>query len=484
MRPDFKRMMDDVDSGKISTVIVKDMSRFGRDHILVGYYTKYYLAEADVRFIAIYDQVDSETNPDDDITPFKNILNEMYAKDCSKKIKAVVRAKGNSGKHISYIPPLGYMKSPEDKEKWIIDEKGAEIVREIFKLCIQGYGPTQIARILTERKVETPVVYFHNHGLPTSLKIRESSEIWLQQTVSGILENLEYTGCTVNFKSYKKSYKSKRRIELPREDWVIFENTQEAIVDKQTFDAVQKIRENKRRPTDMGEMSPLSGMLYCADCGKKMYLCRCITMKQAEYFNCSSYRKNLKRTCTSHQITVKAITAIIQDDLKRTIHFAKNHNEEFLQTLRKDAEAKTKKELKENLREIETSEERIDKLDKIIESLYEDKVTGKISEERYLKMSDTYEAEQATLKERVKTLKAEIEKAKAQDDKILDFMLLIYKYSNFEELTPEILRSFIDKVIVHEKTKINGHYRQTVEIVYNFVGTIEPQFFDDDETYN
>ncbi len=479
-RPDFKRMMDDVDNGKISTVIVKDMSRFGRDHILVGYYTKYYLAEADVRFIAIYDQVDSETNPDDDITPFKNILNEMYAKDCSKKIKAVVRAKGNSGKHITTIPPLGYKKSPEDKEKWIIDEKGAEIVKEIFKLCIQGYGPTQIARILTERKVETPVIYFHNHGLSTSLKIREGSEIWSQQTVSGILENLEYTGCTVNFKSYKKSYKSKRRIELPREDWVIFENTQEAIIDKQTFDTVQKIRENKRRPTDMGEMSPLSGMLYCADCGKKMYLCRCTTMKQAEYFNCSTYRKQKKRICGSHQITVKAVTAIIQDDLRRTIHFAKNHNEEFLQTLRKDAEAKTKKELKENLREIETSEERIDKLDKIIESLYEDKVTGKISEERYLKMSDTYEAEQATLKERVKTLKAEIEKAKAQDDKILEFMMLIYKYSNFEEITPEILRSFIDKVIVHEKTKVNGHYRQTVEIIYNFVGTIAPPFFDDD----
>jgi len=204
-------------------------------------------------------------------------------------------------------------------------------------------------------------------------------------------------------------------------------------------------------------------------------------MKQAEYFNCSSYRKNLKRTCTSHQITVKAVTAIIQDDLKRTIHFAKNHNEEFLQTLRKDAEAKTKKELKENLREIETSEERIDKLDKIIESLYEDKVAGKISEERYLKMSDTYEAEQATLKERVKTLKAEIEKAKEQDDKILDFMLLIYKYSNFEELTPEILRSFIDRVIVHEKTKVNGHYRQTVEIIYNFVGAIVPSCLNDED---
>ena len=452
--------------------------------ILDGKYYQFYLAEANVRFIAIYDQVDSETNPDDDITPFKNILNEMYAKDCSKKIKAVVRAKGNAGKHITSIPPLGYMKSPEDKEKWIIDEKGAEIVREIFKLCMQGYGPTQIARILTERKAETPVIYCHNHGLPTSLKIREGSEIWAQKTVAGILENLEYTGCTVNFKTCKKSYKSKRRIDVPKEDWAIFENTQEAIIDKQTFDTVQRIRENKRRPTDMGEMSPLSGMLFCADCGKKMYLCRCTTMKQAEYFNCSSYRKNLKRTCTSHQITVKAVTAIIQDDLKRTIRFAKNHNEEFLQTLRKDAEAKTKKELKESQREIETSEERIDKLDKIIESLYEDKVEGKISEERYLKMSDTYESEQAALKERVKTLKADIEKAKEQDDKILDFMLLIYKYSNFEELTPEILRSFIDKVIVHEKTKVDGHYRQTVEIIYNFVGAIDRPVWGDELNEN
>lgn len=257
-RPDFKRMMSDVEDGKISTVIVKDMSRFGRDHILVGYYTKYYLAEADVRFIAIYDQVDSEKNPDDDITPFKNILNEMYAKDCSKKIKAVFKAKGNAGKHLASIPPLGYKKDPENKEKWIIDEKGAEIVREIFKLCVQGFGPTQIARILTERGVDTPVVYLHKNGLPTALKVREDSEVWNPRSVADILENLEYTGCTVNFKSYTKSYKSKKRINLPKEDWAIFENTQEAIIDKQTFETVQKIRQAKRRPTDMGEMSPLS----------------------------------------------------------------------------------------------------------------------------------------------------------------------------------------------------------------------------------
>ena len=215
----------------------------------------------------------------------------------------------------------------------------------------------------------------------------------------------------------------------------------------------------------MGEMSPLSGLIYCADCGKKMYLCRCTTMKQKEYFNCSTYRKKKRKYCTSHQITVEALAVIIQDDLRRMIYFA--------QTLRKNVATRTGKELKEYSKEIKTSEERIERLDKIIESLYEDKVEGKISEERYLKMSDTYETEQAGLKERVKTLKSEIAKAKEDDDKILDFMMLIYKYNSFEELTPEILRAFIEKVVVHEKTKVDGHYRQMVEIFYNFVGAID-----------
>lgn len=479
-RPDFKRMMSDVEDGKISTVIVKDMSRFGRDHILVGYYTKYYLAEADVRFIAIYDQVDSEKNPDDDITPFKNILNEMYAKDCSKKIKAVFKAKGNAGKHLASIPPLGYKKDPENKEKWIIDEKGAEIVREIFKLCVQGFGPTQIARILTEREVDTPAVYLHKNGLPTAMKLNERSNIWSPTSISHILADVSYLGHTVNFKFNKKTYKSRRRIPTKKEDWVIFEDTQEAIIDKQTFETVQKIRQAKRRPTDMGEMSPLSGLVYCADCGKKMYLCRCSTTKQKEFFNCSSYRKQLKKTCTSHHITVEALSVLIQDDLRRTIYFAQQQRELFLQTLRKNAATRTEKELKEYSKEIKTSEERIERLDKIIESLYEDKVEGKISEERYLKMSDTYETEQAGLKERVKTLKSEIAKAKEDDDKILDFMMLIYKYNSFEELTPEILRAFIEKVVVHEKTKVDGHYRQTVEIFYNFVGAIDRPIWGDE----
>lgn len=481
-RPDFQRMIRDIDEGKVSTVIVKDMSRFGHDHILVGYYTKYYFAEADVRFIAVYDQVDSETNPDDDITPFKNILNEMYAKDCSKKIKAVMKAKGNAGKHLATHPPLGYKKDPNDKEKWVIDERGAKTVREIFSLCMNGYGPTQIARILTERKIDTPVVYFHKHGLPTPAKLREDSEIWDQKSVARILENVEYTGCTVNFKTYKKSYKSKKRIKLPQEDWLIFENTQEVIIDRQTFDSVQKIRQCKRRPSRMGEMSSLSGMVYCADCGKRMYLCRCTTMKQAEYFNCSTYRKKKKNLCTSHQITVKAVETLLLDDLKRTLRFAQSQKEEFLRMLEENSEVKTKQEIKENLRELSAAEERIKALDKIIQSLYEDKVAGILSEERYLKLSDTYETEQADLTEKAQMLKAEIEKDKKEKDEILDFLCLVEKYSSIEELTPEIIRSFVDRIIVHEKRKENGHYRQEIEIVYNFIGAVEfPDFLDDDE---
>ena len=477
-RPDFKRMLTDIDDGLIATVIVKDMSRFGRDHILVGYYTKYYLPEADVRFIAIYDQVDSETNPDDDITPFKNILNEMYAKDCSRKIKAVVKAKGNSGKHISTLPPLGYMKDPDNKEKWSIEEKGASIVKEIFSLCIKGYGPSQIARILTERKIDTPVVHFHKYKLPTSLKLKEESEIWNPKTIAGILENMEYLGHTVNFKFYKKSYKSKRRINAPKEDWVVFENTQEPIIDQGTFDIVQKIRESRRRPTEMGEMSVLSGMLYCANCGQKMYLCRCTTMKQAEYFNCSSYRKKKKRTCSSHQITVHAVEEMIKNDLQFTIRYANENKEQFLSILASRSEAKSKRELNASLKEIEESKARINTLDKIIQSLYEDKVSGKISEERYLKMSENYENEQRLLVEKVNLLKADIEKSKRKSNDISKFVSLVDKYSDFKELTPEIMRAFIDKVLIYEKEKIDGYYKHTIEIIYNFVGAVEIPDFD------
>ena len=477
-RPAFKRLLNDIENGEISTVIVKDMSRFGRDHILVGYYTKYYFPDADVRFIAIHDQMDTETNPDDDIIPFKNILNEMYAKDCSRKIKAVMKAKGNSGKHLTTVPPLGYMKDPEDKEKWIVDEEGALIVKEIFNLCVKGYGPKQIARILTERGVETPSLYLHRKKLPCSVKIKQDAEIWDYTTIVGILENEEYLGHTVNFKHYKKSYKSKKSYNNPRENWAIFKNTQEAIIDQDTFDIVQQVRAGRRSLTDMGTPHMLSGMLYCADCGEKMYLCRCTTVKQAEYFNCSTYRKKKKKYCTSHQITAHAALALIQNDLQYTVKFANKYKDEFVNILKRSTDARSKRELTTAITEKEEAEKRIVELDKIIQSLYEDKVAGKISEERYIKMSDNYEAEQKALTERLNHLKAEIEKAKTQYDNIQRFLAVVKKYSDFDELTTEILRAFVDKVIIHEKIKVDGRYVHTIEIIYNFVEAIDLPDFD------
>ena len=350
--------------------------------------------------------------------------------------------------------------------------------KEIFALCIKGYGPSQIARILTERGIDTPVIHFHKHKLPTSLKLNEDSNIWCSKTVAQILENEQYLGHTINFKTYRKSYKSKKFFINPKEKWVVFENTQEAIIDQDTFDTVQKIRQGKRRPTHMGEMNILSGMLFCADCGNKMYLCRCATNKQAEYFNCSSYRKQRKRTCTSHQITAHAAMALIKNDIQYTIKLATENKEEFMSILKERAKAKSKRELASYIDGKEQAEKRIKALDKIIQSLYEDKVAGKISEERYIKMSDNYEAEQKALTERLNYLKAEIEKAKTQYDNINRFMAIVKRYSDFDEITPEILRAFVDKVIIHEKVKVDGRYVHTIEIIYNFVEAIDLPDFD------
>ena len=251
-RPDFQRLMDDVNDGKVRTIIVKDMSRLGRDYLKVGFYTEITFPEANVRFIAINDQVDSESGTDNDFTPFRNIINEWYAKDTSKKIRAVFKAKGMSGKHLCTMPPYGYKKDEHDKQQWLVDEEAAKVVKEIFSLCMQGFGPTQIARILTERGRETPIIYKRRVGLPITSQETEFPEIWATQSINKILANPTYLGHTINFRTKKKSYKSKKKIDLPKEEWAIFENTHEAIIDQDTFDTVQRIRQAKRRPTSMG----------------------------------------------------------------------------------------------------------------------------------------------------------------------------------------------------------------------------------------
>lgn len=471
-RPDFQRMMDVVNNGLIGTIIVKDMSRLGRDYLKVGYYTEITFPEAGVRFIAINDGVDSASNVDNDFTPFRNIINEWYAKDTSKKIKAVFKAKGIAGKHLCTVPPYGYMKDKDDKQKWLIDEEAAQTVKEIYKLCIGGFGPTQIARILTEREIDTPVLHSRKLGLPTSSLKTEFPEVWTTETIINILENMAYLGHTINFKSRKKSYKSKKKIDNPREDWVIFENTQEAIIDQETFDTVQRIRESKRRPSKMGEMSMFSGLVYCSDCGEKMYLCRCTTMKQKEYFNCSTYRKKKKHKCTSHQITVEAIEELVKSDIQKICAFAKEQEKEFLSLLKSKSDSDNKKIQAAKAHELEEGENRIKALDKIMQSLYEDKVAGKISEERFCKLSKTYEDEQSDLEKRIMQLKQDLSKAKDEEESITRFMRIIHKYIEVVELTAEIIREFIDKIIVHQAEKVEGRRKQTVEIIYNCVGAI------------
>ena len=477
-RPDFIRLMDDVNVGLVSTIIVKDMSRLGRDYLKVGFYTEITFPEANVRFIAINDGVDSESAADNDFTPFRNIINEWYAKDTSKKIRAVFKANGNSGKHLCTLPPYGYKKDSEDKQHWIVDEEAAKVVREIYTLCIKGYGPTQIARILTERKIDTPVIYKRKHGLPVTSLLTEFPEIWCTEAVKKILENPSYLGHTVNFRTRKKSYKSKKKLENPSEEWVIFKNTHEAIINEDTYETVQRIRSVKRRPSAMGEMSVFSGLVYCADCGKKMYLCRCTTMMQKEYFNCATYRKKTRSLCSSHQITVEALEKIVLADLQRVFSMAKDSEKDFLALLQANADKENKKLLLSMVQEKESAERRVQALDRIIRNLYEDKVNGTLSDDRFRKLSQEYEDEQVTLKEQIQELQAILTNVKEQSDNINRFMRTIRKYTEITELTPEIVREFIEKVIVHEKQKIDGRRTQTVEIIYNCVGAI-PYFSQD-----
>ena len=477
-RPDFQRMMEDVSAGLIATIIVKDMSRLGRDYLKVGFYTEITFPEADVRFIAINDGVDSENAADNDFTPFRNIINEWYAKDTSKKIRAVLRAKGMSGKHLGTMPPYGYKKDIDDKQHWILDEEAAQVVREIFSLCMQGYGPTQISRILTKRGIDTPYIHLRKHGLPVSSMKTEFPEIWASNSISNILENPTYLGHTVNFRTRIKSYKSKKKIDNPPEDWVTFKNTHEAIIDEETFATVQRIREARRRPTKMGEMSIFSGMLFCADCGKRLTLQRRNNQKFQPFFLCSSYRKKKKSTCTSHRITLKAVEKIVLTDLQRVFSMAKSREKDFLALLQNNADKENRKLLLAYEQEKENAERRVQALDRIIQNLYEDKVSGTLTDERFRKLSQEYEVEQATLNKRIRGLQEILKKAKEQTDNANRFMRIIRKYTDIAELTPEIVREFIEKIIVHEKQRIDGKKVQAVEIIYNCVGAI-PYFTQD-----
>ena len=474
-RPDWTRLMALVEDGQVGAIIVKDMSRLGRDYLKVGYYTEMIFPEADVRFIAINNGVDSTSQQDSDFTPFLNIINEWYAKDTSKKIRAVFKAKGQSGKSLATIPPYGYIKDPEDKNHWIVDEEAAEVVREIFHLCVSGYGPTRLANELQRRKILTPVEYAKSKGWPMrSVKQKDDPFAWETSTVVHILERQEYLGNTVNFKTYRKSYKQKKTLRKDPSEWQVFEGTHEAIIDKETFAIVQRIRDGRRRVTPMGEMPILSGMVFCADCGSKMYQVRMRGWEHdKENFVCANYRKRTKAACSSHQIRNVVIEQLLLEDLRRVTSFAKNHEEEFVRLVTDSVSRLLNREMKDNRKEYEQSQARIAALDKIIQRLYEDNVTGRISDERFARMSATYEAEQQTLEKRVAELQILMDGAKQKAMNVEYFLSLVRKYTDIQELTGEIIREFVEKIIVFKAEKVDGHRQQRIQIIYNAIGAVE-----------
>ena len=469
-RPAFKELIKNIDSGIVGTVIVKDMSRLGRDYLKVGYYSEVYFGEAGVHFSAVNDNVDNTIENDSDFTPFRNIMNEWYAKDTSKKVRAVIRAKGMSGKSTCNCPPYGYIK--DENGNWLVEKEAAEIVKKIYRLCIEGYGPMQISKKLNAQKAISPVVWKNKVGWKYKLEKVDHPELWTVSAIRRILSNPIYLGNTVNFRTKKKSYKSHSVVYLPKDEWVIFEDTHEAIIDRDTFDTVQKLREGVRRRVSIdGEMSIFSGLLYCADCGAKMYLNR-HRGSEKDAFNCASYRKEKERTCTSHYITLHAIEDIVLYDLQRVLGMAKGQETEFVSMLQEKNKKMTKSDLSEKAKECDEAEKRIAVLDRIIQNIYEDKVSGTLSEERFIKLSKNYESEQAELTDKVKFLKDELMAVQKETADINKFMRLIKRYTEITELNAEIVRTFIDKIYVHKGEKAQGGHRQTIEIIYNCVGAI------------
>ena len=464
-RPDFQRMMTDVQAGLIKTIIVKDMSRFGRDYIMVGYYTEILLPQADIRFIAVNDGVDTDNQADNDFTPFRNIINEWYAKDTSKKIRSVLRAKGNAGKHLSVIPPFGYKKDPNDKEKWLIDEEAAQIVKKIFRMYLDGDTMGGIARKLTEEGIETPKLYAENRGIK-HYKAATYPEIWSRISVEYILSNYEYTGCTVNFKTRRRSFKNKKQVIQGKEDWAVFEGTQEAIIDKETFETVQKMRGTKRAYTKFNEVNIFSGLLFCADCGGKMKMNSINRNGKVDFnFNCGNHVRLGKSYCFSHFIQAKDIEAIVLDDIRTMAQSIvldeKAIREDFI---RHNAEL-ADKAIKSAKKELQIKRKRTEELSRLMQLAYEDRLKGKMPEDICISFIQKYSDEQKRLEAEIAELETRLTETTNTIQSADEFIRNIKKYLEAPELTREMCYELLDRVVVGGHPKHTGKER-VIDIVY------------------
>ena len=474
-RPGFQAMLADIEAGKVGTVIVKDMSRLGRNYLQVGMYTEMIFPQKGVRFIAINDGVDSAQG-DNDFAPLRNIFNEWLVRDTSKKIRAVKRSKGMSGKPITSKPVYGYLM--DEDENFIIDEEAAPVVKQIYSLCLAGNGPTKIARMLTEQQIPTPGTLEYRRTGSTRRYHPGYECKWATNTVVHLLENREYTGCLVNFKTEKPSYKLKHSIENPPEKQAVFENHHEPIIDRETWERVQELRKQRKRPNRYDEVGLFSGILFCADCGSVMYQQRYQTDKRKQdCYICGSYKKRTA-DCTAHFIRTDLLTAGVLSNLRKVTSYAAKHEARFMKLLIEQNEDGDRRRNAAKKKELETAEKRISELSAIFKRLYEDSVTGRISDERFTELSADYEAEQKELKERAARLREELSKAQEATANAEKFMNVVRRHTTIEELTPTLLREFVEKIVVHESVALDGKRRgklrrQEIEIYYSFVGKVE-----------
>ena len=474
-RPGFLAMMEEVEAGRVEAIVIKDMSRLGRDYLKVGQVMEV-LRQRGVRLIAINDGVDS-LKGDDDFTPFRNIMNEFYARDTSRKIRSVFKAKGMSGKHLTGTVIYGYLWD-EKREHWLVDEEAAEVVRRIFSLTLEGYGPYQIACKLSADRIEIPVVHLarFNEGVNRSKPVKDPYG-WGSSTIVNILKKREYLGHTINFKT-RKHFKDKKSHYVSEDEWTIFENTHEAIIDQQTFDLAQKIRSNVRRyPNGWGEAAPLTGLLYCADCGGKMYVHRTNNGKRVSQYTCSNYTKVPCGTLcpTQHRINESAVLTLVSDTLRAIAEYSRNDRTEFIHTVQETQVAQQSADISKKRRHLATAQKRAGELEKLICKIYEDNALGKLPDTRYKALDAQYAKEQDALEIEI----AELEKAVTgyeQSQKSAEkFIALIDKYENFDTLTNTMLNEFVEKILVHERSRKGSQdTTQEIEIYFNFLGRYIP----------
>ena len=472
-RGGFQQMQKMVEEGKICRVIVKDLSRFGREMVEAGRLTQIVYPSLGVTFISLHENVNSTTGEGMEMLPFYNIFNEWYAAQTSKKIRAVWQSKAENGKRVSPTVPFGYVKDPDDKEKWLIDEPAAEVVRKIYALCLAGRGPSQIARQLEKEKILVPSAYYESVGRSHAQKVPTNPYSWDQKTVVGIIENRQYTGCAVNFKSTTVSYKVHKKIHNATEDYQIIPNMQEPIISEEQWLRVQELRKHRRRPTATGRASLFSGLVYCPDCGAKLHFCAAKSLKRnQEFWRCSNY-KDGRGTCQIHYIRDVVLERIVLEAISSLADFVKCHEPVFLYMLAKKTNAMRQKEHKRLEQAVEQGTKRIAEIDRLIEKVFEQNAIGVLSDERFSKMLQSYEKEQKALTQEVAESRQTLEEAKQKATDLRLLLRTLREMTEINELTPTLVNSLIERIEVHNNDKSSGHCYVKVDIYFTAVGMID-----------